>query len=408
MIVYKLGGSVHRRRNSAGFTLFEGDCLMAQRIATGVERKLSRREWLERATAGLAGTAFLGVPRSAKAEDLGEYRETIQRGLEWVARNQSPQGHWEATGGNYPMAMTGLCGLALALEGSTLRDGKYADKLRKAVNWFVDRAQPNGLLAKPSNPMEAQRYIYGHGYGLLFLSQVYGEEEDLDRRKKLEQILVKGVEFACKAVTPSGGWGYLSSADGNGFDEGSTTVTQLQALRACRNAGIPVPKSIIDNAQKYLKECTGQDGGIFYRKGQGGPGSPALTAAGLAGGFSIGEYNSPEVKRWLEFCRKRIPLNTGNDRFGHDEYTHYYYAQALYTLGEDGYDRVFPNAPESERLTWKKYRAARFPAIAKSQKRDGSWDPAGSWGGHVGTVYCTAVNLTILQLDHGTLPFYQR
>ena len=125
---------------------------------------------------------------------------------------------------------------------------------RSIGSWIAPRS--NGLIGNPNNPTEAARYMYGHGFALLFLAWVYGEEEDGDRRKKLEKILTKAVEFTGKAQTNRGGWGYVTAADGSDFDEGSVTITQLQALRAARNAGIVVPKSIIDKAMKYLKDST--------------------------------------------------------------------------------------------------------------------------------------------------------
>ena len=50
--------------------------------------------------------------------------------------------------------------------------------------------------------------------------------------------------------------------------------------------------------------------------------------------FSAGEYKSDLCKKWLKYCQTAIPLNQGGVRIGHDEYTHYYYAQALYILGQ--------------------------------------------------------------------------
>src|SRR5207237_173733 len=84
----------------------------------------------------------------------------------------------------------------------------------RAEDWLMERSQRNGLIGNPNNPTEAPRYMYGHGFGMLFLAQVYGEEEDGERRKKLEDILTRAVEFCGKAQTPRGGWGYVSSADG--------------------------------------------------------------------------------------------------------------------------------------------------------------------------------------------------
>src|SRR5581483_7342070 len=157
---------------------------------------------------------------------------------------QYPDGHWEANGGRWPTAMTAMAGMALLMEGSTIRDGKYADRIRKATDWLMEHAQTNGLIGNPRNPIESSHYVHGHGYAMLFLAQVYGEEEDRDRRRKLEKILTKAVEFSGNAQTKQGGWGYVSAKDSGDADEGSTTITQLQGLRAARNAGIVVPKKI--------------------------------------------------------------------------------------------------------------------------------------------------------------------
>jgi hypothetical protein len=86
---------------------------------------------------------------------------------------------------------------------------------------------------------------------------------------------------------------------------------------------------------------------------------------------------------------------------GHDEYAHYYFAQAVYMLGDDGWAKLFPGEPKG--LSWSAYRKATFAHLVRIQQRDGSWG-----AGYVGPVFTTAVHLTILQLDVGTLPIYQR
>ena len=350
------------------------------------------------------GVAALWLP-AARADDISpEYRKAIDKGLEWLAKGQHRDGHWSTTGEQYPTAMTALSGMALLMEGSTIRDGRYADNIRRAVDWFMDHSQRNGLLG----PNQGGRgYMHDHGYGLLFLASLYGEEEDGDRRRKLEGLLTRAVEFTGKAQTPRGGWGYVSSTEGGGFDEGSVTVTQVQALRAARNAGIVVPKSIIDKAHQYLKDCTTSNGGVIYSLAQGngaamGGERPALTAAAIASLFSAGEYNSPLAMKWLKYCQRAIPIAAAG-RTGHDEYTQYYYAQALYMLGDKGFEKVFPDSHEGERLTWSRYRKATYDYLIRTQSGDGSWQ-----SGYIGPVFATAVNLAILQLDNGTLPIYQR
>jgi hypothetical protein len=368
----------------------------------GFLRMCHRREFLCRSASAAAGTLLFG-PAGLRAEEIHPaYQSAINQGLEWIAKTQARDGHWDANGGQYPTAMTGLAGMALLAEGSTLREGKYALNLRRAVDWFLERCQRNGLIGNPNNPSEAGRYMYGHGFGLLFLASVYGEEDEPDRRKRLEEVLTRAVQFTGKAQSTKGGWYYISRLDGGDADEGSVTITQVQALRAARNAGIVVPKEIIDKAREYLKRSTTANGGVQYSINGGGE-RLALTAAAIACGFSAGEYDSDIVKKWIRFCQRALAGNTPVRRIGHDEYTYYYFAQAVYTLGEEGYARLFPESRESERLVWSRYKKELFDSLVRSQSRDGSWN-----SGYIGPIYSTSIYTTILQLDKGVLPIYQR
>jgi len=383
----------------------------------------TRRDALRAWAAGLGGLALLGLGarrNQARADEVPpEYRPCIEKGLEWLAKSQSKDGHWEAFGGQYPLTMTGLSGMAMLMAGSTLREGKYKDHIRRAVDWLMARSMPNGMIGNPNIPGEAGRYMYGHGYALLFLSSVYGEEDEGERRRKLEEILTKAARFTHDAQTQRestrykdpktgkplklGGWGYVSAKEGNNFDEGSVTITQVQALRAARDAGIEVPPEAIQEAVNYLQESTNEQGGVIYSLagGGGGEGRPALTSAAISCGFSAGDYNSPLVKKWLQFARTSVQP-VGDARFGqHDEYTQYYFAQAIYKLGEDGWAKLF--GTDKDALKWSTYRAATFPKLKAQQTQDGSWT-----GGQVGPAFITPIHLAILQLDNAVLPIYQR
>ena len=328
----------------------------------------------------LAGGRPVFAPAAVKSADL---ERTIGRGLDWLAATQSRLGHWTANEGRYPTAMTGMAGLALLSEGSTTTQGKYAANIRRAVDYLIGRSRTNGLIGDPTRD---DRYTYGHGFAMLFLSQVLGEEEDTDRRSQLIDVLSRGVIFTGQAQTEAGGWGYVSAKDGAGFDEGSTTITQVQALRGCRNAGIAVPGEIIDKAIKYIKQCTTPDGGVTYNIRGGGP-RQAITAAAIACLFNAGQYDSKLVPKLLDYCKKNLG-NISNAGFGHWHYAHYYYAQVLYREGGK---------------TWEEYRNAVYAKLLGEAAPDGSWNQ-----GYIGQVYTTAINLTILQLENGALPIYQR
>ncbi|MGA1618448.1 MAG: hypothetical protein ACO37F_08030, partial [Pirellulales bacterium] len=241
-----------------------------------------------------------------------EVDEAITGGLDWLVATQSRRGSWAANEGRYPTAMTALAGTALLLEGSTPTQGRYADAIARAVDYLISRSRPNGLIGDPKTD---DRYTYGHGFSMLFLSQVLGEEEDARRRQELIRVLEKAVEFSGRAQTTDGGWGYVSAKDGNNFDEGSTTITQVQGLRGCRNAGIPVPREIIDRAIAYIHKCTMPDGGVQYSS-KGGGGRPAISAAAIACLFNAGEYDDTHVPRMLVYAEKHLG-NIANTGFGH-------------------------------------------------------------------------------------------
>jgi hypothetical protein len=361
--------------------------------------------------------ALGALARPAAGEELPEkYRVAVTKGLDYLAKQQFKDGHWGANGDQYPVSMTGLAGLAMLMEGSTVREGKYAPNIRRAADWLMDRSMKgnnrDGLIGNPDHPTEAGRYMYGHGFAMLFLAQIYGEEDDRERRERLKDILTRAVKYTGAAQSTQGGWFYTSRVDGHDQDEGSVTVTQMQALRACRDAGIPVPKDIIKKGHDYLRKSTTARGGVVYSLGRGGVGAPvggerpALTAAAIACLFSAGEYKDELVKKWFKYCQTAVPISAGGGRIGHDEYTHFYYAPSIYFLGEDGWAKMFPDSPPEQRLTWSGYKKAMFDGLVQTQSADGSWPGGGGWS--VGPVFSTAVYCTIMQLDRAALPVFTK
>ncbi len=347
---------------------------------TTMSSQLTRGARLLRVVAFVLGWA--ASASASAAPSSSQLKRTIDRGLEWLADHQSRLGHWAANDDRYPTAMTALAGIALLCEGSTTLEGRYAPNIRKAVDFLVSRSRRNGLIGDARD----DHYTYGHGFSMLFLSQVLGEEEDADRREQLIDVLRRAVVFTGRAQTTAGGWGYVSAKDGYDYDEGSTTITQVQGLRGCRNAGIPVPKEIIGKAVRYIKKCTTREGAVQYNS-KGGGGRPAITAAAIACLFNAGDYDDKYVPRLLAYCHRQLG-NIANQSFGHWHYAHYYYSQVLYREGGKA---------------WEEYRNKIFAQIISEAGSDGSWSQ-----GYIGNVYTTAINLTILQLPRGALPIYQR
>jgi len=281
--------------------------------------------------------------------------------------------------------MAALSGTALISSGSTTTQGPYAREIARATDYLISKSRQNGLIGDPQTD---SRYTYGHGFAMLFLSQVLGEEGLVDRREDLVEVLSKAVEFSGNAQTPAGGWGYVSAREGSNFDEGSTTITQVQGLRGCRNAGIPVPAEIIDRAKEYIYTCKNADGGISYSSRQTGSSRPAITAAALAALYNAGDYEGEHVPDMLKYSKENLHnINDTARAFGHWHYTYLYYSQVVYRQGDE---------------LWNDFRDKLYDRIVGDQRPDGYWE------GQIHPVYVTACNLIMLQLDRGFLPIYQR
>ncbi|MEY2613590.1 MAG: hypothetical protein RL069_2402, partial [Planctomycetota bacterium] len=169
----------------------------------------SRRTFLARMLGGgvgalAAGNLGLGNAFGAKiaADDRNpKWESATRRGLDFLARTQSSRGQWNTP--PYPVAVSALAGLALLCSGSTVTQGPYSKQIARATDYLLAQSRKNGLIGDPDND---QRYTYGHGFSMLFLSQVLGEEGLQDRRDDLVDVLNRAVAFCGKAQTPAGGW----------------------------------------------------------------------------------------------------------------------------------------------------------------------------------------------------------
>jgi len=333
--------------------------------------------------------------------------KAIDLGMKYLINTQRGNGAWFSVGGgyggSYPSVMTSLAGLALIANGSTPESGPYARNLTKAMNYILNvaEAQEDGMIAGPGSE---SRSMYGHGFSMLFLAQCYGTEVNTEYEARIKKALEKAIRLTEKSQSNNGaahkyagGWIYTPSGQG---DEGSVTVTQLQALRACRNVGFFVNKATIDRAVEYLRLCQMADGGICYSFGSRGGGAggsrPAISAAAIACFYAAGIYDrqgggkeSPEAKmveRLVDYVKKHA-MPTG-DGGGHWFYTQLYMAEAMYQRG--GAD-------------WPEYYKQIKAKLLSMQVPDGSWN-----GDGVGTIYGTALATIILQLPYGYLPICQR
>ncbi len=314
----------------------------------------------------------------------------IDRAMNYLSKTQRRDGSWMNNGGygGYPAVMSSLAGLAMMSGGSTAENGPHHKEVRRAMTFILRLAEnnPDGLICQTGG-----QTMYAHGFSLLFLANCYGVDGSPEYEARLKKALDKAVAVVGKSQSDKGGWYYTP---GSNSDEGSVTVTQLQALRACRNVGIKVPKRVISKAVDYLKLCQNGDGGISYSASSRGSSRPAISAAAIACFYSAGIYDRTSggsgeeakmVERLVRYVQGACPVNGGS---GFYFYQNLYLAQAMYMRG--GAD-------------WKNFYPAMCQQLETMQSSDGSWN-----GDSNGTTYGTAIAGIILQLPYGYLPIVQR
>lgn len=305
----------------------------------------------------------------------------LLRGTQYLVRTQARNGSWVGDGsyGPYPVSMTSLAGLGILAGGSTPTRGKHWRSVRKAADYLIKQAGPTGLIAVQG---VESRTMYGHGFAMLFLSQVYGMETDPRMQARLKSCLTRAIALCVKSQGPLGGWYYTPDSR---REEASVAITQVQGLRACRDSGLHVPKKTIDRAIKYIHKLQNPDGGIAYSLSNRGS-RPALSAAAVAVLYNCGRYDDPAAEKALKHAHKHISVN-GSGR-GHNYYAQFYLAQSLYLRNDE---------------RWDKYYVKLRKWMLRQQQKDGSWR-----GDSVGKSYGTGIALVLLQLPKNLVPIFQR
>ena len=345
--------------------------------------------------------AVLSSPCASAAEGEGrpsagrlitrDTRMSIERGLRFLAARQNRNGSWTDKVGRkvhfqyvgHPadhVGVTALGGMAFLANGNLPNRGKYADNVKRALNFVLDHTGPEGFIAAHNSRM------YSHAFAAVFLAEIYGMTQDRKVREKLKLA----VRLIVRAQNSEGGWRYRPAATDSDM---SLTVCQVMALRAARNAGIQVPKGAIDAATGYVKKSYRPDVNAFtyqiedrFMRAQSRH-SFALTACGVATLFGAGDYDAFEIDDALRYMVEHRPRAVTAVQSFDYYYGHYYAAQAAFQKGG---------------TYWSRWYRMMQSELMLLQSRDGSWRDL------VGKNYATAMACIILQMPFQYLPITER
>lgn len=346
---------------------------------TGLRRRLARDHvwpvhllWLFVAAIGLHGQ----LPNSRVwAQDLyiekadvtgAEVDRIYVRGLQYLMRSQTPEGHWmDKSYGSEP-AVVGLAIVSMLAHGDDPNFGPSAQAIRRGLEYILKQMNPTtGYIG---------RSMYNHGFATLALAEAYGAVTD----DRLGPALQKAVNLILNAQSknPFGGWRYSPESS-----DADTTVSgaQMVALFAARNAGIAVPEAAIKKGLLFFHNCQTSDGGYGYTPGSGS--NAARTAIGCLTLALAKEKSSKAFTAAANYLRN-APAETS--------YYHYY----LYYASQ----AFFHISPEA----WQTWNRKNVKTLGATQNSDGSWD------GQFGPTFATSASLLSLALNYRFLPIYER
>lgn len=358
------------------------------RITNPELRRISRRRAL--GTVAAAATASLSLPtRSTWAVDSvfpertdlddlydREVDLAVRRGLHLLLARQNSDGTFRSSEQGKWVGVCSLVGLALLSRGVRPGVGDAGRSLQRTAEYVLSKVQSSGFLSAKET---SHGPMYDHGFGTLFLAELYGTAPLRGARKKLG----KAVKLIVDIQNDAGGWRYNPNPEDADL---SVTVSQMMALRAAKNAGFGVPKETIDRAVEYVRRSQNPDGGFMYQLKGGESGFP-LTAAAVVALYSAGIYDGQELESAFGFLRENA---SASKRLGRDDffyYAHYYSVQAFWHLGDDDWQGWFTTLKRS---------------LLKLRNAEGGWFDFNS------LEYGTAMACLILNMPRTVLPIFQR
>jgi prenyltransferase beta subunit len=308
------------------------------------------------------------TPQAAKA---------IERGLSLLATRQQDDGSFGSGGYSRNVAVAALAGMAFMSGGSTPERGAYGRNVGRSADFILSHMQESGFITVPGASSHGP--MYGHGFATLFLAECYG----MSPHRDLKESVSKAVNLIVNTQNSQGGWRYQPQRRDADI---SVTIAQVMALRAARNAGVFVPREVVDRAVDYVKRSQNADGGFMYMI-QGGQSAFPRSAAGVVALYNAGIYDGPEIKKGLDYLQQFMPSTGDFNRESHYFYGHYYAVQAMWQAGGE---------------LWKKWYPAIRDALVARQSDDGSWLDS------ICLEYGTAMACIILQMPNNYLPIFQR
>lgn len=303
-------------------------------------------------------------------------------------------------------AATGLALLPLLAAGRIHNEpGEYSKNVKTGLDWLVKNQKPDGDLWTGGG---GNTHMYSHAIAAMALCEAYGVSKDETIRGPAQ----KAIDFIIKAQNQNdGGWRY------NPGEAGDTCVFgwQMFALRSGALAGLDVPLEPVKKCRMYLDKAKADEYGATYAYQPNNQATPTMSAEGLLCRQYLGwQKNYPALltgsERIFGELQKgfEIDENTGAVNLkSRNIYFWYYATQLLHNL--QGPMWVQWNVQVRDSLV--------FTQNTTNSCAKGSWDPTlvmpdgrrleDAWGKEAGRLFVTSLSMLTLEVYYRYLPIYQ-
>ncbi|MCS7168036.1 MAG: terpene cyclase/mutase family protein [Gemmatales bacterium] len=353
-----------------------------------------------------------------------ESEAAVARGLQWLARHQSPDGRWsgdkyhlarpgcrcrtpaEQNVGAHDVAMTGFALLAflgaghahMAPEGAknVAKESPYRNNVLRGLMFLIQQQDSRGKIGKGST--------YETAIATIALCEAYA----MTRDPRLQGPAQRAINYLVSIQHPvTGGWRYGER------DPGDTSVVGwcVMALRSGQMGGLHVPSSALDGARRFLDRVAGKitiDGKEYSKAvyGYTDPGgTPVLTSVGLLCRQYLGWGPLvPDLHAGCKYLLARFKppdKDKVNNPRGLPLYGWYYATQVMHHMEGKYFEEWNPNM----RDLLIKLQEKADPASCNY----GSWPPEYfDYGSHAGRIYSTSLCILTLEVYYRHLPMYRR
>ena len=354
--------------------------------------------WGDVADSSSGAAGFAGIPatmrsrcskedRMARLKSTGgtaEGEEAVIKSLEWLKKNQKPDGSWD---NSHPVAMTGFAILVFLGHCETPLSEEYGETVLKGITYLVNVGLKNdGRIT--SKKIANIQWVYDHSIATYALAESYTFCKTLSVKiPDLDTVTKKAGDIIMAGQADSGGWLYKyapSATDG----DNSVGFWQIQALKACKHTDLwPESKfkPTIRKALAWLDKIQGKDGSIGYHGNSAI--NPGLTGGGVLAFQMWDEGRSRSATHGVKYIVENSDFKWGDPNS--NLYYHYYNAQAMINHGGK---------------EWDDYNNRFRDELIKAQNPDGSWAKLAGVKGPVNSHMATCLATLMLEVYYRFLP----